>query len=67
LRTITSGVMNWVAVGSMADPLARLLDLHRRPLEQARQAVDVVLREPIEVVGDDHPRRLAHLGVFDRG
>ena len=66
--------MYWSLVGStfqpgrgleMANPLARLLDLRRRPLQQARQPVDVVLREAVEVVGDDRARGVAQLGVLD--
>ena len=37
-----------------------------RPLQQAGQAVDVVLGQPVEVVGDDLARELALLGVLDR-
>src|SRR4029078_9427765 len=54
------------ARAQVADALARRLDLRRRALEEAGQAGDVVLRQAIEVVGDDRPRDLALLGVFDR-
>jgi hypothetical protein len=50
----------------MTDALARRLDLRRRALEQAREAVDVVLGEAVEVVGDDGACDLALVRVFDR-
>ena len=38
----------------------------RRPLEQAGEAVDVVLGQAVEMVGDDRARELALAGVVDR-
>ena len=67
--------MNWVAVGSTFQPgrglgggCARTPPRSRAGvlLQQARQAVDVVLGEAIEVVGDDRARELALVGVVDR-
>ena len=50
----------------VADALAHRLDLRRRLLQQPGQAVDVVLGQPVEVVGDDAARRLALARVVDR-
>ena len=50
----------------MADALAHRLDFHRRLLQQPGEAVDVVLGQAVEMVGDDPARRLALVRIVDR-